>query len=86
MINGQLTHTSWSFEEFNKGGLFVGVPVVPLVAMHCTRCGNTKLFNAISLDVIDQKTGNVVVRDSGIATEKVTISKAEEKAVLDAAK
>lgn len=71
--------------EFAKGALFVGSPVLPLVSMHCTKCGNTKLFNAISLDVVDQSTGNIVGADSGKLTEAAAIHR-EEVAVTDAAK
>src|ERR1700691_5481191 len=52
--------------EFAKGMVIVGAPVLPLVSMHCTRCGNSKLFNAISLGVVDLGTGEVLANGKAV--------------------
>lgn len=47
-------NTNWSIEkrvfelrEFNNGDFIMGGPIIPLVPMTCTNCGNTGLINAI---------------------------------------
>lgn len=47
--------------QFNKGG-FDSRAIIPLVCMHCTKCGNTKMFNAISLGVVNEETGEIIDR------------------------
>ena len=78
-------HDGWAIDpyilelrEFGKGAVYVGVPVVPIVSMHCMKCGNSKLFNAISLGVIDQSTGNIdfSIKERAKAVESMTVAKA----------
>lgn len=70
--------------EFFRGGVFVGSPVIPLVSMHCTKCGHTKLFNAILLDVINQNTGEAI---GGSSVQDTAVSEmASGKAVANGAK
>jgi hypothetical protein len=45
--------------EFAKGAL-ARSPVVPLVGVHCSTCGNYKLLNAIIIGAVDEMTGEVV--------------------------
>ncbi len=56
------TSTSWNindtvFElrEFHGGNMVIGgnSSIQPLISLTCNNCGNTKLLNAIKLDVID---------------------------------
>ena len=41
--------------EYAEGGLVVGGPVYPLIILTCRVCGNTLLFNAIVMDVIEKE-------------------------------
>ena len=43
---------AWECREFNMGGLVVGGPVLPLVAVMCNVCGHVLLFNAIAVRAI----------------------------------
>lgn len=44
--------TVYEVRSFGKGGLTVGGPVVPVVAVECVTCGNTHLLNAIRIGVV----------------------------------
>ncbi len=62
-INGELVcpvchKTRWSLQDgmflmplhqANTGGLVVGGPILPCVAISCTNCGNTQLQNLLIL-------------------------------------
>ena len=36
-----------------------GAPIAPLVVLTCSHCGNTVLFNAIKLGLVDQETARL---------------------------
>ena len=38
--------------EFNQAGLTLGGPVVPVVPVICTNCGNTVLINALIVGLV----------------------------------
>lgn len=38
--------------EFHQGGVVIGGPVVPIVPVACSNCGNTVLVNAILAGVV----------------------------------
>lgn len=42
----------YEIRSFAKGGLMMGGPVIPVVAIECIVCGNTHLLNAIKLGVV----------------------------------
>jgi len=54
--------TIFELREFNQGNLVVGRgnSLIPVVAATCKACGHVVLFNAISLGLIDPKTGAVI--------------------------
>lgn len=47
-VSGKL----FELREFQSGSLSVGGPVVPVVPIVCTNCGNTVLVNAIVSGVV----------------------------------
>ncbi len=59
-------HDEWAIgpyivelREFAKGLLVGESAVIPVAFMHCKKCGNTKAFNAIVLEVVDKQTGEI---------------------------
>jgi hypothetical protein len=53
--------TAWSIEgssfelrEFNHGNMIVGGPVIPIIPVVCTNCGNTVLVNAILAGAVER--------------------------------
>jgi hypothetical protein len=42
----------WEVREFSSGGLKVGGPIYPVLAVTCTTCGNTLFVNAIVAGVL----------------------------------
>ena len=55
--------TSWSIGDFirlstqdpRKGGMIIGGPSLPLVAITCAICGNTKFINLIRLGILSNE-------------------------------
>lgn len=45
--------------EYQSGESLTARSVIPLVPIICTVCGNTRLFNAVILGIIDQATGEL---------------------------
>ena len=45
--NFNLQDTIFELRQFSGGGLVVGGPLIPVVPVICTNCGNTILLNAI---------------------------------------
>jgi len=45
--------------DFNEGNHCHGASITPLVELQCNTCGHTILFNAITLGVVDPRTGKV---------------------------
>lgn len=55
-------HDAWEVQdkvfqlsEFHQGNLVVGGPLVPVIPVTCTNCGNTILVNALIAGAIDPK-------------------------------
>jgi ribosomal protein S27AE len=49
----------YELREFHGGGLVVGpVPIVPVLPVTCSNCGNTVLINAIVAGVVAQEGGS----------------------------
>lgn len=44
--------STFQLMEFSESGLVVGGPVIPVVPITCTNCGNTVLVNAILAEVV----------------------------------
>lgn len=45
----------YQLTQFNEGGTIIGGPVVPLLILECTNCGNTLSINAIRAGIISPK-------------------------------
>jgi hypothetical protein len=43
----QVQDSIFQLLEFSEGGLTIGGPVIPVIPVACTNCGNTVLVNAI---------------------------------------
>jgi predicted nucleic-acid-binding Zn-ribbon protein len=39
--------------RFSGGGLVLGAPVIPIVAVTCTNCGYTRLFNPLVMGAME---------------------------------
>lgn len=52
----KITDTVFELREFNQGGLVVGggSQLLPVIALMCDVCGNTLLFNALILDLVER--------------------------------
>lgn len=46
--------SAFQMTEFSHGGLAIGGPVIPVVPVMCSNCGNTVLINAILAGVVKQ--------------------------------
>ena len=59
------TNTEWAMgsinetKEYNEGNHCPGAGITPMVQINCVTCGNTIIFNAIALGVVDRATGKV---------------------------
>lgn len=52
---------------FTTGGIQIGGPVIPFVALTCNKCGNTSLINALAAGVITQETpGKAPATNNGV--------------------
>lgn len=58
-------NTNWNIEtkvfelrEFSSGDLALGGPIIPLIPMTCTNCGNTALINAIHAGLVKNNNFN----------------------------
>ena len=55
MCNGgpwNVQDSSFQLAEFNEGALVLGGPLVPVIPVTCSNCGNTVLVNAIVAGVV----------------------------------
>ena len=52
-----INDTVWESREFNYGNFVLGgdTLVMPLIAVSCSKCGNTHFLNAIKIGVIDSQ-------------------------------
>lgn len=56
--NWSVQDTVYEIREFNEGSFVVGGPVIPVVPIVCTNCGNTVFLNAIISKALEsQKEG-----------------------------
>ncbi len=44
---------AFQLSEFHQGNLVIGGPLIPVIPVTCTNCGNTVLVNAIISGAID---------------------------------
>jgi hypothetical protein len=44
----------YELTEFHEGNVIVGGPVVPVVPVTCTNCGNTVLLNALISRIVER--------------------------------
>jgi hypothetical protein len=51
--NWNVQDTTFELREFNEGNLIVGGgPIIPIVPVICSNCGNTVLVNALSAGLV----------------------------------
>ena len=50
----------YELRQFNEGNMVLGGPLVPLLVIECTNCGNTIFMNAMRASVVspDKKEGD----------------------------
>ena len=44
--------STFQLTEYNEPGMVIGGPVIPVVPVTCSNCGNTVLVNAILAEVV----------------------------------
>ena len=61
--NWSITDRIMELREFNQGSMVLGgdQTLIPTVVASCNSCGNTVVFNAILLGLIDPKNGSINV-------------------------
>lgn len=50
-------NSTYQLLEFNQGGLVLGGPVIPVIPIVCSNCGNTLLINAITAGIVASDSG-----------------------------
>lgn len=45
--------TTFEIREFNEGNMVLGGPVIPVVTIMCTNCGNTLFVNALQAGAVE---------------------------------
>jgi len=48
--------SSFELREFNEGNMVLGGPLIPVVPVICTNCGNTVLINALVAGLVASDT------------------------------
>lgn len=58
--NWIINDTIWELREFNNGNFVLGGDsfVMPIIAISCSKCGNTHFLNAIKLGVVESQSNN----------------------------
>lgn len=51
--NWNIQDRCFQLMQYNKGSMVVGGPVIPIIPVTCTNCGNTVLVNAIVNKLIE---------------------------------
>jgi hypothetical protein len=51
--------SAFELREFNDGNMVLGGPLIPVVPVICSNCGNTVLVNAIMADLIKPETSKL---------------------------
>lgn len=59
-----LSDTVWEMREFQGGSLYVGGPVLPVIAITCNQCGNTHFLNAIVARAVKPEEKNAEVESN----------------------
>ncbi len=54
--NWNIQESTYELREFNEGNMVIGGPIIPVIPVVCTNCGNTILVNAIVAKVIIPQT------------------------------
>jgi hypothetical protein len=55
--NWNVNESTFELREFNEGPLVLGGPIMPVVPVTCTNCGNTILVNAVVSGVVKPREG-----------------------------
>jgi hypothetical protein len=55
--NWNVQDSTFELREFHEGTLVVGGPIIPVVPVVCTNCGNTILVNAIIAGAVKSQEG-----------------------------
>lgn len=55
--NWSVHDSTFQLTEFNQGSIVIGGPVIPIIPVSCTNCGNTILVNAIIAGFIKPEIG-----------------------------
>ncbi len=55
--NWNVQDSTYQLLEFNEGGLVIGGPVIPVIPIVCSNCGNTLLVNAITAGILKPSSG-----------------------------
>lgn len=55
--NWNVQDSTYQLIEFNQGGLVLGGPVIPVIPITCSNCGNTILLNAITAGIVAAESG-----------------------------
>lgn len=55
--NWNVQDSTYQLLEFNQGGLVIGGPVIPVIPIVCSNCGNTLLVNAITAGILAADSG-----------------------------
>src|ERR1700730_6211334 len=61
--NWSVSDRLWELREYNEGNFVMGGPITPLVSLQCGTCGHVIFLNAITLGMVDYKTGKIVDDD-----------------------
>ena len=52
VANWNVQNSTFQLMEFHAGSVVIGGPVIPVVPVTCTNCGNTVLVNALIAGVV----------------------------------
>jgi hypothetical protein len=55
--NWNVQDSTYQLIEFNQAGFVIGGPVIPVIPIVCSNCGNTILVNAITAGIVGADTG-----------------------------
>ena len=53
--NWNVQDSTYELREFNEAAFVVGGPIIPVIPVVCTNCGNTVLVNAIIAELVTPK-------------------------------
>jgi hypothetical protein len=68
--NWMIDDTLFELREFHGGRTVLGSGAIkPLITISCTSCGNTKMMNAIQMELVDPKNPEGVTKEEGGSNE-----------------